>query len=242
MPISAKEFSKLAASRRSTRDFLPKSVDPKLIDQLLTDGMSAASWSNTRPFLFAVATGAKRDRISADLLHRWAALAEARRGGLLAKLSLVFKHSYALPKMDYWFASKYNPSLLPRAQRVGRELYSLLGVPRGDSEARDAMWANNYRFFGAPVVVFVFIHKSLGVYAANDTGLFVQNLMLSAKANGLGTCALGSVTPWPRAIRKEFDIPKDYKMLYGIAIGYPSKAKVNSFESNRLSIEEISVK
>lgn len=242
MPISAREFSKLAASRRSTRDFLPKAVDPKLIDQLLADGMSAASWSNTRPFLFAVATGAKRDRISADLLKRWAALARARRGGLLAKLTLLFKHPYALPKMDYWFASKYNPSLLPRAQRVGRELYSLLGVPRGDSEARDAMWANNYRFFGAPVVVFVFIHKSLGVYAANDTGLFVQNLMLSAKANGLGTCALGSVTPWPRAIRKEFDIPKDYKMLYGIAIGYPSKAKVNTFESNRLSIEEISVK
>lgn len=242
MPISAKEFSKFAASRRSTRDFLPKPVDQKLIDQLLTDGMSASSWSNTRPFLFAVASGDKRDRISNDFLRRWAALAEARRGGLLAKLKLAFRQPYAIPFMDYWFSSTYDKTLVPRSQKVGRELYTLLGVPRGNAEARDEQWANNYRFFGAPTVIFVFIHKSLGVYAANDTGLFVQNLMLSAKAHGLGTCALGSVTPWPRAVRKEFNIPKDYKMIYGIAIGYPSKAKVNNFKAERISIEEISVK
>lgn len=242
MPISAKEFSKFAASRRSTRDFLPKPVDQKLIDQLLTDGMSASSWSNTRPFLFAVASGEKRDRISNDFLRRWAALAEARRGGILAKLKLAFRHAHAIPFMDYWFSSTYDKSLVPRSQKVGRELYTLLGVPRGNAEARDEQWANNYRFFGAPTVIFVFIHKSLGVYAANDTGLFVQNLMLSAKANGLGTCALGSVTPWPRAVRKEFKIPKNYKMIYGIAIGHPSKAKINSFKAERISIEEISVK
>ncbi len=242
MPFTAKEFSKFAASRRSTRDFLPKPVDQKLIDQLLTDGMSASSWSNTRPFIFAVASGDKRDRISTDLLRRWAALSEARRGGFLAKLKLALTASYAIPLMDYWFSSKYDRTLVPRSQKVGRELYTLLGVPRGDAEARDEQWANNYKFFGAPTVIFVFIHKSLGVYAANDTGLFVQNRMLSAKAHGLGTCALGSLTPWPRAIRKEFEIPKDYKMIYGIALGYPSKAKVNSFKAERISIEEISVK
>ncbi len=242
MPFTAKEFSKFAASRRSTRDFLPKPVDQKLIDQLLTDGMSASSWSNTRPFIFAVASGDKRDRISTDLLRRWAALSEARRGGFLAKLKLALTASYAIPLMDYWFSSKYDRTLVPRSQKVGRELYTLLGVPRGDAEARDEQWANNYKFFGAPTVIFVFIHKSLGVYAANDTGLFVQNLMLSAKAHGLGTCALGSLTPWPRAIRKEFEIPKDYKMIYGIAVGYPSKSKVNSFKAERISIEEISVK
>ena len=242
MAISAKQFSEFAAARRSTRDFLSKPVSQDIIDELLTDGMSAPSWSNTRPFLFAVASGEKRDRISTELLRRWDALSKARRGGLLAKLTLVFKHSYALPFPDYWFSSKYDKALIPRSQRVGRELYTLLEVPRGDAVARDAQWANNYKFFGAPTVMFVFIHKSLGVYAANDAGLFVQNLMLSAKAHGLGACALGSVTPWPRAITREFEIPKGYKMLYGIAIGYPSEHKVNDFKANRLEIQEISVK
>jgi nitroreductase len=242
MSLTSKAFSAFAAGRRSTRDFLPKPVSDKIIDELLTDGMTAPSWSNTRPFIYAVATGEKRDRISADLLLRWEALAEARRGGLLSKLKLVFKHSYALPKPDYWFSSKYSSDLSPRSQRVGRELYSLLEVPRGDAVARDQQWANNYRFFGAPTVLFVFIHKSLGVYAANDAGLFTQNLVLSAEAHGLGACALGSVTPWPRAIRKEFNIPKNYKMLYAIAIGYPSKHKVNSFNANRLDIQEIKIK
>jgi hypothetical protein len=31
-------------------------------------------------------------------------------------------------------------------------------------------------------------------------------------------------------------------MLFGIAVGYPSKAKVNGFKAERISIEEISVK
>ena len=55
--------------------------------------------------------------------------------------------------------NKYPKALLTRSQRVGRELYGLLGVPRGDKKARDAQWAKKYEFFGAPTVLFVFIHK-----------------------------------------------------------------------------------
>ena len=38
----------------------------------------------------------------------------------------------------------------------------------------------NYDFFGAPVELFIFTHKSLGKYSASDAGLFMQNLILSA--------------------------------------------------------------
>jgi hypothetical protein len=41
--------------------------------------------------------------------------------------------------------------LRPRAQRVGKELYELFGVKRGDRDARDKQWGKNYSFFGAPV-------------------------------------------------------------------------------------------
>jgi nitroreductase len=63
--------------------------------------------------------------------------------------------------------------------------------------------------------------------------------MLSAHARGLGSCAQGAVALWADPIRKEFNIPRGYKLLCGIAIGYPSDHIVNSFQAERLDISEI---
>ena len=234
------EFSKFAASRRTTRDFIAKPVDDALLQQLLADGLTAPSWSNTRPFMVAVATGDVRDAISADLLDRWSYAAGLRSGSFGDKLRFFFTPK-AWPLSDYFMTNKYPAALLKRSQRVGRELYTMLGVARGDKKARDAQWAKNYEFFGAPTVVFVFIHKKLGVFAANDAGLFAENFMLSAHAHGLGTCAQGAVALWPAAVRKHFDVPKDYKMIYGIAVGYASDAAVNGFGAHRIEPEEIQI-
>jgi nitroreductase len=131
---------------------------------------------------------------------------------------------------------------VPRQQKVGAELYGLLGIKRDDKEARQTQWARNYEFFGAPVELFIFTHSGLGEYSVSDAGLFMQNLMLGAHARGLGTCAQGAVALWADPIRKEFKIPKGYKLLCGIAVGYPSDDKVNGFRAERLPIEEIKLK
>ena len=72
--------------------------------------------------------------------------------------------------------------------------------------------------------------------------MFMQNLMLGAHARGLGTCAQGAVALWADPIRKQFQIPKGYKLLCGIAIGYPSDHEVNSFQAERLPIQDIKLK
>jgi nitroreductase len=238
MKVKPNEFKEFLAIRRSTRDFLPTKVPSDVLDGLLRDGLTAPSWSNTRPFMVAVAEGQLRDEISADFLARWKVAAGLRSGSIAEKIRFFFTPS-AWPLSDYFMIAKYPPALLKRSQRVGRELYSLLGVARGDKKGRDEQWAKNYEFFGAPTVLFVFIHKKLGVFAANDAGLFAENLMLSAHAQGLGTCAQGAVALWPSAIRKRFNVPKDYKLIYGIAIGYPSDAQVNGFGANRIGPEEL---
>lgn len=189
----------------------------------------------------AVATAEVRDRISQDMLDRWHALAAFRSGSLLAKLKFAFNPK-AWPLSDYPMLAPYPKELQPRSRKVGKELYGLLGVARGDTKARDEQWAANYRFFGAPVELFVFIHKKLGVFAANDAGLFAQNLMLSAHEQGLGTCAQGAVALWPSAVRKEFNVPRGYKLVYGIAIGYPSNALVNTFQAERIGANQITIK
>ena len=62
--MNPEQFQKLVESRNSTRDFTSKAVPSDLLDEILQEGMNAPSWSNTRPYLVAVAEGAQRDRIS----------------------------------------------------------------------------------------------------------------------------------------------------------------------------------
>jgi nitroreductase len=230
--------SNFLASRRSTRDFLPTPVPQQIINQILTDALTAPSWSNTRPFKIAVATDVIRDRISGEFLSRWNVLSRIMRKGLKNKLRLIYSR-YGLPTSNRMIVKPYVPELRPRAQRVGKELYELFGVKRGDRDARDKQWGKNYSFFGAPVEMFIYIHKSLHVYAASDAGLMMENLMLSAHGHGLGTCAQGAVNIWDDVVRKEFDIPKDYRLLCGMAIGYPSDSPVNSFKAHRIGTDEI---
>ncbi len=163
------------------------------------------------------------------------------RKGYLNKLRIVYSR-YGLPTSNRSIAKPYPSELKPRAERVGKELYELFGVQRGDRDARDKQWAKNYSFFGAPVELFIFVHKSLHIYAASDAGLMMQNLILSAHAHGLGTCAQGAVGIWEDVVRKEFEISKDYRLLCGIAIGYPSDSPVNNFGANRIGVDELTVR
>ena len=239
--FNSQEFSQFLASRRSTRDFSSKPVSPEVIEQILTDSLTAPSWSNTRPFKVAVATGDVRDRISAEFLSRWGVLSKIMRKGILNKLRIIYSR-YGLPTSNRFIVKPYPAELKPRAERVGREMYETLGVTRGDRTARDQQWAKNYSFFGAPVELFIYVHKSLHIYAASDAGLMMQNLSLSAHAQGLGTCAQGAVAIWDDVVRKEFDVPKSYRLLCGVALGYPSDSAINDFKANRLSVDEITLK
>jgi nitroreductase len=239
--LNSDEFSQFLASRRSTRDFLPTPVAPELIEKILKDSLTAPSWSNTRPFKVAVASGDIRERISTEFLSRWSVLSKIMRKGIMNKLRIVYSR-YGLPSSNRSIAKPYPAELKPRAERVGREMYETFGVTRGDRVARDQQWAKNYSFFGAPVELFIYVHKSLHIYAASDAGLMMQNLMLSAHAYGLGTCAQGAVAIWDDVVRKEFDIPKGYRLLCGIAMGYPSDSPVNNFKANRIDVEELTLK
>ena len=235
--MEPKELSAFLASRHTTRDFLPTPVAPEIIEQIITDGLTSPSWSNTRPIMVAVATEDVRDRISKEYLARWEIVAPIR-SSKWGQFKLLFTRR-GLPTSNAMIAKPYVPELLPRAQRVGAELFGHMGIDRKDRKARDAAWARNYEFFGAPVELFIFTHTSLGKFSANDAGLFVMNLMLGAHVRGLGTCAQGAVSAYDDIVRSEFNVPKGYQLLYGISLGYPSDNKVNDFAANRLKPAEI---
>ena len=236
--LSHGEISKFLASRRSTRDFQSKPIPRELLDEVLNDALTAPSWSNTRPFLIAIAEGETKERISAEFLSRWENVSRNLRKGILGKIKL-FVTRYGLPTSNKIVGKPYADDLKPRSMRLGAELLGSMGISRDNKDARDKWWATNYRFYGAPTELFIYIHKSLGIFSASDAGLMMENLMLSAHARGLGTCAQGAVSTWDDVIRKEFEVPDQYRLLCGLAIGYPSDAPQNKFSAHRIDASEV---
>lgn len=236
-PMDGPAFAALVSSRRSVRDFTPDPIPAELLQRVLDDAKWAPSWTNTQPYFLAIASGEKRDRLQREYLRLFDATLPAQHGSRLAFLKLFLtRNSY--PDGDFRTWKPYPDALQPYRRKIGAELYGFLGIARDDRDARDAQWRRNCEFFGAPTVIFVFAHKGLLPFSAQDAGLMLQSLMLSAHANGLGTCAQGVLATWRSPVDAEFEIPADYKLLTGLAIGYPSDAPVNSFNAGRRDIDQ----
>ncbi len=238
VPSEASSLSALLRSRRSIRDFLPDPIDPVLIEAVLDDARQSPSWSNTQPYRIAIASGAVRDRLALDLCERYDLAMRAQRGGLLGKLRLLLTRR-GLPDGDFRTNFEYPADLQPRRRQTGFGLYQLLGIDRRDRAAREAQMRRNFAFFGAPVAIFVFVHSGLREYSALDAGIWLQSLMLSAHARGLGSCAQGALATWAGPVRAAFDVPKSYRLLFGVSLGIPSGQPVNRYDPGRVGAEDM---
>ena len=222
--LNPQDFSQLAESRRSTRDFLSNPVDQVVLDEILQLGVTAPSWSNTRPFMVAVATGEQRDRISQKLVTR-------------------LRENADVPGMgnspDFTHEIPYPPGLIERSQRVGKGIYDTLGIDRADKDSRFRFLERNYEFFGAPVALFFFTHRGLDHFGTLDLGLYMQTVMLAAQSHGLGTCAQGYLGNYPDIIKEEFEVPAEYALVCGMSLGYPSEHPINSWKAERLEIADL---
>lgn len=185
--------------RRSVRRFLADQVDPEIIRAILAVAARAASGTNVQPWLVHVVSGEARNRLSR------AVLAAAEAG----------EHS-----LEY----AYLPSALPepyisRRRKVGYDLYALYGISRHDVPARQAAMLRNFDFFGAPVGLFIAIERAMLQGAWLDCGMFLQNVMLLARAWGLETCPQQAWCDYGAVIHRELGIPDDQIVLTGMALG-----------------------
>ena len=222
--ITFEQWHEFAQGRRSARDFLDTPIDSKDLEEILQEGLTAPSWSNTRPFVIAIATGEQRDRISNKLISK-------------------LRESSELPGMganpDFTHEIPYPQGLIERSMRVGKGIYDTLGIDRTDQTARFRFLERNYEFFGAPTALFFFTHKSLDQFGTLDLGLYMQTIMLAARAKGLGTCPQGYLGNYPEIIKQEFDVSDDYALVCGMSIGFASDHAINSWEAERLPIADL---
>jgi nitroreductase len=236
---NAETLARLLRERRSVRDFAEREVPAELVAAILDDARWAPSWSNTQPYKIAIASGGLKDRLRELLLARFDAAAAVQSGGVPGKIAAFLSRSKALPDGDFDTRFEYPEELTPRRRATGFGLYSVLDIAREDSAARHRQMRRNFEFFGAPVVLFVFVRQELGAYSVLDAGIFLQSLMLSAQARGLGTCAEGALGTWAGPVREAFDVPPEYKLLCGLALGWPSDHVVNAYNPGRADVAEM---
>jgi nitroreductase len=59
--------------------------------------------------------------------------------------------------------------------------------------------------------------------------------MLAATNEGVGTCAQGALGLFRSPLDKHFNIPSQYHLLCGVAIGYELDVPVNKFQPEKIT-------
>ena len=213
-----------ARTRRSIRAYKSDPVPGAIVREIVALGRHAPSGSNIQPWRVHVLTGATLRRVGSAIQQ---AFLDDEPG---------HKRDY-----DYYTDPVYEPYLARRRQ-CGWGLYSLLGIGRGDREKSKAYRATNYNFFGAPVGLIFTIDRKLEKGSWLDYGMFLQTIMLAARARGLHTCPEAAIASYPDIVRRELGIANEWVVICGMAMGYAdSGALINTFQPPRIEVDEYAV-
>ena len=69
--------------------------------------------------------------------------------------------------------------------------------------------------------------------------MFLQTIMVAARARGLHTCPQAAFTQFHRVIAEELDFKADQMLVCGMALGYADPAAVeNSLVTERAEVSE----
>ncbi len=209
-----------ARTRRSIRAYTNDPVPPDVLREIVELGRHAPSGSNIQPWRVHVLTGATL----------------ARLGGAI-KSAFMSDEPGHHRDYDYYTDPVFEP-YLARRRACGWGLYGTLGIGKGDHEKSKAFRARNYEFFGAPAGLVFTIERKLEKGSWLDYGMFLQTIMLAARARGLHTCPEASIASYPAVVRRELAISDDWVVVCGMALGYANEADVvNTFQPERIAVE-----
>ena len=204
--------------RRSIRRFLADPVSQDTVRAILESASRAPSGTNIQPWLVHVVTGEARTRLSKAALTA----AEADQTSLeYAYLPETLQEPY-----------------LSRRRAVGYALYEKYGIARTDYPARKAAMLRNFDFFGAPVGLFFTMDRDMALGAWLDCGMFMQNVMVLARAYGLETCPQQAWCDFGAVVHEELKIPEGHIVLSGMALGYADwSAPENTLITERVGVD-----
>lgn len=216
------KVSEAVAHRRSVRLFLDTPVDEDVLWRVLANAQRAPSGGNVQPWNAVVVTGEPLDRLQA-------AIAEALPQGRAGRSTEYDIYPAALDGI-------YEE----RRVAVGEVMYEALGIARDDKKGRLGQFAENFRGFGAPVLLLVHTPRYMGPPQWADIGMWLQSVMLLLQEEGLDSCPQESWAMYSRQVREVVGLPEDHIFFCGLAIGHRDpEAPVNRFEVPRAPLSEV---
>ena len=209
-------------TRFSARAFLPKPVPREKIERLLELASRAPSGTNTQPWKVYVLQGASRDALVQKVC--------AAHDAIYANPALAAEYR---EEYDY-YPEKWVSPYIDRRRENGWSLYGLLGIARGEKDKMHAQHQRNYRFFDAPVGLMFTVDRVMGRGSLVDYGMFLQNLMVAARAQGLHTCPQAAWNGFASIILPHVGAGEGELLVCGMSLGYADlQAKVNTFHTPR---------
>ena len=209
-------------SRRAVRAFLPEPVPRAVLEDILRVASRAPSGTNTQPWNVHVLTGPALSRLSAAILAIYDDAEQLAR----------HKDEYS------YYPEKWVEPYAGRRRKIGLQLYGLLGIGRGDTEKMRTQWARNYRFFDAPVGLIFSIDRALAQGSWLDYGMFLENIMIAARARGLDSCPQAAFIQFHQVIREQLGIGNDHTIVCGMSLGRADMSKPeNTLVTERQPIE-----
>jgi len=214
-------------SRMSARAFTQQPVPRALIEEILQVASRAPSGTNTQPWKVYVLQGPSRD----SLVEKVCAAHEAMSHN--PELAKNYQEQY-----DY-YPSKWVSPFIDRRRENGWGLYGLLGIGKGDKEKMHLQHQRNFKFFDAPVGLMFTLDPVMGRGSMFDYGMFVQNIMLAARARGLHTCPQAAWNHFHSIILPHIGAGEGEMLVCGMALGYADESdKVNTFVTPRVPVSE----
>jgi len=208
-----------AITRRfSARAYLPTPVERELVDHILRVANRAPSGSNTRPWRVYVLSGGSRDQLVGQVCKAHDAVRDD------PALARAFGN-----EADYKPPGGWQSPYLERRREDGLRLHVLLGIPKGHREAMHAQHQQNFRFFGAPVGLFFTLHRGMGTGSLLDYGMFLQNIMVAARARGLHSCAQGAWNAFARIVLPFVGAGENEVLVCGMALGHADPEAAANF-------------
>ena len=210
-------------TRHSLRAFLPTPVPRETLEQILEVASWAPSGTNTQPWQVHVLTGETLQRVAGRIQ---AAYLDPGQNAAHKEEYAYYPHEWRSPYVD-------------RRRKVGWDLYGLLGIAKTDKARMQHQHGRNFVFFDAPVGLFFTIDRVMQQGSWLDYGMFLQNVMVAARARGLHTCPQAAFTQFHRVIAEELQFSPEQMLVCGMSLGHADPAAVeNSLVTERAPVAE----
>ncbi|MER6687443.1 nitroreductase [Streptomyces olivaceoviridis] len=189
-------------SRRAVRAFSEEPVSKEVLERVLTAAMRAPSSGNLQPWHVYVVTGEPL----AELKRRATARALAGDAG--------DEREYPMYPAD--LASPYRD----RFSAAAVQWYKALDIDRDDPDRPMKIAALNSEAFGAPVVLFCYLDRTMGPGQWADAGMYLQTVMLLLRAEGLHSCPQVMWTMYRKTVSQVVGADDRLTLFCGVSVGF----------------------